>query len=469
MIDGNAARNIMSTGNAANRSVVNIDMNKAICPLYKKIVYKALNFEVDEIVFKGGRSSMKSSVMIAIGILAVIKEKRSAVFIIRYNNAVSQRLMAPLSKMMHILGVNNLFKRNKTTSEYELVGYEGVKIQCIGADNPENIKSISSEKDSYCVIGFEELNNFKSLEDVLNIQATFDRGVRKVVIYAFNPKRVNNDWCNEEFDRPCGKQLGHNKNVYIEKFRKAVSVVIDGRKTLKTVKTTRVIFHSTIYDIIDVGWFEILGQGTIAKAERLKSKSLNTFKWMWLGENVPIPGVRIFNNIVEWDGNRNTCFNELGLDEVFRGMDFGQGKHYTTYVETMFDEVNMDLYLIAEYGEIGTDFRNFSEEVIKINKNNFPMKCDYATVLAREQCEKHGLNLENCYKPEREMRYKFFSDDIRHIYINPELTPMCYKTFKQAEYEVNRQGDISSKPSKENDDFIDAAMYSLSDILKNNR
>lgn len=453
-----------------NRNI-KIDMSNAVCPLYSKVVYGALAFEFDELVLKGGRSSMKSSVLLTIAPLLVLSTKRSAILIVRHNNAVRKRLLDPLTKVLNRLGITSLFKLNKSNNEYELIGYSGVKIQCIGADQPDNIKSISNENiEPYCMVGLEEVNNFRSLEDVLNIQATFIRGggSPQLVVYAFNPKRVQNDWCNKEFDRQCGISLGYKFNGYLEEFDKVLEIPVNGELKDIKFKTKRLIFHSTIYDIINHGWYEKIGLKTVADAEKLKAKNESTYKWMWLGANVPIPGLRIFSNIVEWEGNRDYCFDTLGLDTVYRGLDFGQGQHYTSYVETMLDENNMDLYIIAEYGEIGVDFKHFSEEVLKINKYNFAAKCDYATVLAREQCEKHGLNLDSCYKPEREMRYRYFSDDINHIYINPELTPMCYRTFTESEYMMNKQGDISSTPSKENDDFIDATMYSLSDVLRNN-
>lgn len=454
-----------------NINNIKINMDEAVCPVYKKLVYRALKDEVDEIVLKGGRSSMKSSALLTIGILKVLYTKRSAIFIVRHGNAVKKRLMAPIKKVLRRLGILSAFKENKSNNEFELIGYPGVKIQCIGADDPDNIKSMASETiESYCFVGFEEVNNFRSLQDVLNIQATFiraDNSEHQLVMYAFNPKRVQNDWCNNEFDRECGKSLGFKTNVVVERFNKVLTYEVNGVMTDMELDTKRVIFHSTIYDIIECGWVSKIGLKTVADAEKLKEKDPATFKWMWLGANVPIPGVRIFSNIVEWDGNRDTCFDELGLDEVYRGLDFGQGQHYSAYVEAMFDEENMIIYPIAEYGEIGVDFRNFCKEVLKVNKYNFPIKCDYATVLAREQCEKYGLNLESCYKPEREMRYKYFSDDIKYIYINPELTPMLYKTLKAAEYVLNAQGDITSKPSKENDDFIDAFMYAFSDVLRN--
>lgn len=449
---------------------IKIDMKEAVCPLYLKVVYRALEFAFDELVLKGGRSSMKSSVLLTIIVLLVMFTKRSAVLIVRYNNAVKKRLVDPLTKVMNRLDVSSAFKLNKSNNEYELIGYPGIKIQCIGADNPDNIKSISNETlEPYCAIGFEELNNFKCLEDVLNIQATFIRGggAKQLVIYAFNPKRVQNDWCNNEFDKPCGKSLGYKGNVYIEEYKKTLTIPIDDVMTDVEFETKRVIFHSTIYDIINAGWVNKLGFKTVADAEKLKEKNKATYKWLWLGANVPIPGIRIFNNIVEWDGNRDTCFDELGLEDIYRGMDFGQGQHYSAYIEAMIDEEKMIIYPIAEYGEIGVNYKNFSDETLKINKYNFPMKCDYATVLAREQCEKHGLNLESCYKPEREMRYRFFSDDVNYIYINPELTPNLYRTLKEAEYVLNAQGDITSKPSKEDDDFIDAFMYAFSDLLRN--
>lgn len=454
-----------------NVDKLKIDISEAVCPLYEKLVYRALEFDCDEIVLKGGRSSMKSTVMLTIAILLVIYTKRSAVLIVRHNNAVGKRLYDPIMKILNRTGLTSKFKGIRSRNEFELIGYKGVKIQCIGADNSDSIKSISNENpEPYCMIGFEELNNFRNYEDVLNIKATFIRGGggKQLTVYAFNPKRVSDDWCNMEFDKPCGKSLGFKGNAHIEEFDQTLPLLIQGVVTPTTIKQKRIIFHSTIYDIIEHGWIDKLGYSSVGDAEKLKTKNESTYKWLWLGANMPADGIRIFNNIVEWDGNKDYCFDTLGLDEVFRGEDFGQGQHYSAYVEAMFDSEHNAIYVTGEYGEIGLSMKHFVEEVMKINKYNFSIKCDYATVTVREQCEKYGQNLENCFKLEREMRYRFFSDDIQTIYINPELTPNLYRELKAIEYKLNSKGDITSVPRKDmEDDFIDAFMYAFSDVLRN--
>ena len=178
--------------NNTSSNEIDVPINDVICPLYIRIVKKCLNFDIDELILKGGRSSFKSTVMLVIVVLLVLITKRSAVVIVNHNNAVKKRLIAPLLKVMSMLHVKSAFHLNKTDMEFELIGYSGVKIQCIGCDDPDSIKSMSSEDDTaYCCIAFEELNNFKAKELVDNIKATFLRGKGKqLVVYAFNPKRV---------------------------------------------------------------------------------------------------------------------------------------------------------------------------------------------------------------------------------------------------------------------------------------
>lgn len=449
-------------------NTIKIDVVKQVSTLYNKLVQRAIEFDFDELILKGGRSSIKSTVILFIVIMMVLIFKRSGIVIVRYNNAVNDRLMKPIKKIMRRCRILHLFTENKTAHEFRLIGYNGVVIKCIGCDDPDNVKSMADEmEESYCVVAFEELNTFKSLDDVMNIKATFIRGKDKqIMLAAFNPKRVQNDWCNNEFDKHCGKALGYKTNVYIETYHSKVEVVVNGETVKVEGDIKRVIFHSTIYDLIEHGFTDVVAS-SLRDAERMKSQNETTWKWMWLGANVPIPGLRVFGNIVEWDGTKEDCFNKLGLDVVYRGLDFGQGQHYTAYVEVMFDRVNMDVYIVKEYGEIGKEYGKFCEEVRKINNNNFPIKCDYATVIPREQCEKYGLNLEDCYKPERIWRYDYFSGTIRHIYINPDECPMSYKTWSQAEYKLNAKGEITSEPGKENDDFIDSGMYSMSDEMRN--
>lgn len=461
-----------------------IKLSTIVCPVYLNIVKKAVRFEFDELILKGGRSSFKSTVGIVLGILLCIIYKRSVVIAIKYNNAVKKRLLPAVLKVLKFMGIryayNNskkdvkdkaTFLINKTDAELILQGHDGVKIQLVGCDDPEDIKSMSQEtEESYVALIVEEMNGFKSKDEINSLKATFLRGGGKqLFIGMFNPKRVSGNWCNEEYDKPCGKSLGYDSNEYLHEFTEETDLIVNGEQVKYVVSKKVMIMHTTIYDIIAAGWMDKLGDKALKEAESLKKKNESSYRWMWLGSSDPAPGIRIFNNIVEWDGNKETCLYDMGLDEVFRGMDFGQGQHYSAYIEAFYDEKNMDIYVTAETGDIGLSYRNFCEEVLKINVNNYEMFCDYATVSAREQCENYGLDLINCFKPEREMRYRFFSDDIRCIYVNPELTPRFYETIKKAEYVLNAQGDITNKPSKENDDFIDAFMYAFSDVLRNNR
>ena len=144
------------------------------------------------------------------------------------------------------LGLSDYFK--STFSPLEIT-YKptGQKIYFRGADDPIKIKSIKPQRGYIGVVLFEELDQFRGIEEVRNILQSANRGGDKFWnIYCYNPPKSKDNWVNVE---------------------------------VMTDDVDRLISHSTYLDVPT----EWLGEQFFKEAEKLKKKNLQAYEHEYLG------------------------------------------------------------------------------------------------------------------------------------------------------------------------------------------
>ena len=81
---------------------------------------------------------------------------------------------------------------------------KGNAIYFIGADDPTRIKGLKDSRFNIAIAWGDEVNQFKSEEEVDSIKNSIIRGkldnAKYKMIYSYNPPKRKGNWCNRKFE-----------------------------------------------------------------------------------------------------------------------------------------------------------------------------------------------------------------------------------------------------------------------------
>jgi len=219
--------------------------------------------EESNVILKGGRSSMKSSVISMKLVLDFVDDDMGNVVVLRkVGKYLSTSVYEQIKWAIYILkledefyfGKSPLVIRHKATN---------TAFYFYGVDDPMKIKSAKIAKGYVMALWFEELAEFAGVEDIDIVSDTFirqDLGDKDVkVYYSYNPPRNPYAWVNEWTDSKAGD------NDYL-------------------------IHHSTYMD--DERGF--LSAQMLRKIEKYKENDIDYWRWMYAGEVIGL-GDMVYN------------------------------------------------------------------------------------------------------------------------------------------------------------------------------
>lgn len=438
---------------------VNIDLNSLICDTFTRAASEIIQCEVDRAILKGGRSSTKSQVISECIITACMVYKQSAVCLVKYNNKVYERLVTTFTDSLKYMKLQNFWKLRRSPYEYVLLNEDGsesdVSIKFTGADNPETLKSYKG-RSPFRYVWFEEVTNFTSKKEVDNLIQTLGRGVGKhCILMSYNPPQHTSSWVNKEYDSPEGIILGHDSNYCYTEFTFSVG---DKEETVR-----QLVHHSTYLDVINAGHADWLGSLFISEAEKSKENNPRYYKWAYLGEVVGTDA-NVFNNIKDWTGDTSN----LAISEVFRGLDFGLGgPDPTAYVEWYYNRKDRTLYALNEFCKSKMSIDDISFNIKQFNKHNFPIYADSATPILITQLTQKSINAIAVKKrPDSVRAGVSWLQGLNGIYIDKYKTPSIYKEFKNYEYLLNKEEEVTAELADKDNHTIDATRYALNLEIK---
>lgn len=434
---------------------ININLNNLICDTFVDVFNDIVNCEVDRAIMKGGRSSTKSQVASEAIIVGCMVFKESAVAAVKYANKIEERLVNTFRESIRYLGVEQFWKLRKSPFEYVLLNEDGketdISIKFTGCDNVENLKSFKPRRGSFRYIWFEELTNFNSLKEVNSLIQTFARGKGKhTVIMTYNPPIQTSNWVNKEYNTPLGTILGHDKNYCYTEF----SFIIDN----KVEKIKQLVHHSTYLDVINSGHSDWLGLTFIGDAKKTEEENNKYYRWAYLGDVVGTDA-NVFWNVKDLDDK----FDSSKLSEVFRGFDWGYGgPDPCSYVEWGYDRRNKCIYALNEFHKPKMEVDDVVFEIKHLNKHNFPVQCDSASPVLNKQLINKGINAVDVKKGPDSIRAGIkWLQGLNGIYINKYKTPNIYREFKEYEYELDKEDNVTAKLPDKSNHTIDATRYSF--------
>lgn len=438
--------------------VINLDNN--ISSTFRQAFIDIIQFNVSQVIFKGGRSSFKSAVAAMGVIVGVMVNNVSALCIVKTDSSSQDKLANNFKKYMELLGISHKFRYVKSNQRFVLLDKNGRPtrhvIRIKGANNVDDLKSMTTdEPGGYGYTFVEEATLFLKESDLNSLFSTAMRGSlpHHLFIIAYNPPMETDNYLNERYGSyPCGVDLGFDSAYYYEDTEiKSPEGYVTRYKVL--------IHHSSYLDAIRDGCAGWLGNEIIAEYEKQRECNHRAWEWDKLGKVIGTDA-NIFWNIHDWKYT-----DKINIRVINRGLDCSNGGHDPWfYIEVYYDKYNKDLYILNEFTcGGGVSYEGVRDGVKSINKLSHSFYIDGAVPTHTSQLRSLGLNPLPAKKaPDSIKAGIVWLMSLNHIYIDPVRCPKAYKEFKGYRWVIDKYGEITNKPIDKDNHSIDACRYALS-------
>lgn len=374
---------------------------------------------------RGGRGSTKSSfISIEIIMLLIQNPMMNAIVYRKVGNTLRESVYEQIVWAIDQLNVRPWFSFRVSPLEIRY-NPTGQRILFRGADDPGKSKSIKLSRGYFGILWFEELAEFRGMDDIRTIKASIIRGGDNAVTFcSYNPPQTARNWVNKEALVP---------------------------------KANRLV-HSSTYLQVPPQW---LGQEFIAEAEALKASNERAYRHMYLGE-VTGTGGQVFNNL----DIRAITEDELNrLGSFYSGQDFGFAVDPDAYVCWGYDPHARRIVAIDEFYGSGNSTDRLANEVRQRNDNRI-VYCDSADPRMISELRTRGINAIGVKKGPGSVEHGMrWLQNLGQIVIDPKRTPNIAREFSAYEYESDKNGDfLPAFPDKDNH-TIDATRYALEQIM----
>lgn len=404
--------------------------------LYCEKAFKAIHEDLwraehphSEYMLGGGRGSTKScfvSLEIVTGMMH--DPKACAIIYRRVGNTLADSVYEQMVWAIDTLGLSSHFVYRKSPLEIVRPG-TGQRILFRGADDPKKSKSIRLKSGQYFrFLWFEELAEFRSMEDIRTIKQSVFRSVdRATTFYSYNPPKTAGSWVNEE--------------------------------ALKDVPGR--MFNLSNYTMVDPAW---LGPVFIAEAEALRISNPRAYENEYLGK-VTGTGGSVFTNLE---------LREIPDEEIdtmgafYQGIDWGWFPDPFQWVRCSFDPARRVLYVIDEYRTLRTGNAAAYEALREKITPDESLIADSAERKSIADWHEFGAwHIRGAVKGPGSVEYSMkWLAALSAIVIDPKRCPESAKEFRAYEFERNAAGEFYSGYPDKNNHAIDAVRYALSGIWR---
>ena len=394
-------------------------------PVYSDLISEGHS----EYWLRGGRGSTKSSFISLAIVLGLWRDEHAnAIVYRRVGNTIKDSVYEQLIWAIDTLRLSKYFKLKKSPLEIERI-CTGQRILFRGADNPMKSKSIKLKRGHYFkFLWFEELAEFRGMEDVRVIKQSILRGVdHAFTFYSYNPPRSAQNWVNAEALKPREDRL----------------------------------VHSSTYLDVSPDW---LGDAFIAEAEAVKATNERAYRNEYLGE-VTGTGGNVFENL-ELREITDDEINSFGM--FYQGIDWGYFPDPFQWARMAFDSARRVLYIIDEYRTVKTGNAAAYEAIKERLRPDETLIADSAEKKSVADFREYGAWwIRGAVKGPGSVDYSMkWLAALAKIVIDPKRCPDSAREFQQYEYERNAQGEyVSGFPDHDNH-AIDAVRYALSLIWR---
>ena len=406
-------------------------MGSIIASAFREVSRDVRDMRHAEYMLCGGRGSTKSSfisIMIVLGLL--LDADANAIVYRRVGNTLKDSVYAQIVWAISILQRDGEFICRKSPMEI-IRPATGQRILFRGADDPMKSKSIKLTHGYFKFLWFEELTEFRGMEDIRSIkQSVLRGGERTVTFYSYNPPRSAQNWVNREVLLPRADRLVH-KSTYLD-------VIGEHR--------------------------EWLGESFISEAEAVRETNERAYRNEYLGE-VTGTGGNVFENL-ELREITDDEINSFGM--FYQGIDWGYFPDPFQWARMAFDPARRVLYIIDEYRTVKTGNAAAYEAIKERLRPDETLIADSAEKKSVADFREYGAWwIRGAVKGPGSVDYSMkWLAALAKIVIDPKRCPDSAREFQQYEYERNAQGEyVSGFPDHDNH-AIDAVRYALSLIWR---
>ena len=379
----------------------------------------------NEYWLRGGRGSTKSSF---ISIELILQLMRNPLM----NAIIYRRVAATLresvyEQMVWAIDQMNLrpwftFRLNPLEIRYDPTGQ---RILFRGADDPGKSKSIKLSRGYFGVLWFEELAEFRGMDDIRTIKASIIRGGERAITFcSYNPPQTARNWVNKEAITP---------------------------------KDGRLVHESTYLDVPP----EWLGPDFIAEAHALEKSNERAYRHMYLGE-VTGTGGQVFDNL-HFQRITDDEMNTFG--RFYNGLDFGFAVDPDAFVRWAYDPARSRIYAVDEYYGARTPVDRLAQETGGRSHGEI-IRCDSADPRMIAELGQRNVKAVGVKKGPGSVEHGMrWLQNLSSIVIDPERTPNIAREFSAYEYTADKNGDfLPEYPDKDNH-TIDASRYALETVM----
>lgn len=405
-------------------------MGSIIASAFRDVSRDVRDMRHAEYMLCGGRGSTKSSfisIMIVLGLL--LDAEANAIVYRRVGNTLKDSVYAQIVWAIGMLKRDGEFICRKSPMEI-IRPTTGQRILFRGADDPMKSKSIKLTRGYFKYLWFEELTEFRGMEDIRSIkQSVLRGGERTVTFYSYNPPRSAQNWVNREVLLP---------------------------------RADRMVHKSTYLDVIGEHR-EWLGESFISEAEAVRETNERAYRNEYLGE-VTGSGGSVFENLTI----REISADEIGgFGATYAGLDFGWFPDPLHFVRCAYDPARRRLYVYDEYRTVRTSNADVYR-ILTEKKQLTPAEeviADSAEMKSVNDMRSYGMRCIAATKGPGSVRASMrWLQALNEIVIDPERCPDAAKEFAQYEYERTRDGEFVDAYPDANNHAIDAVRYAMNRV-----
>jgi PBSX family phage terminase large subunit len=289
-------------------------------------------------------------------------------------------------------------------------------------------KSIKLKKGHYFkYLWFEELAEFRGMEDIRTIKQSILRGVdRAFTLYSYNPPKSANSWVNDEALKQVPGRLVHTSN-YLD---------------------------------VPPEW---LGEAFLNEAERTKLTNERAYRNEYMGE-ITGTGGQVFDNLTL----RRITDEEINtFGATYAGLDFGWFPDPAHFVRCAFAPGTRKLWIYDEYRTVKTSNRDIYEYLTERKGLTHAEEviADSAELKSVADMRTYGMRCVGATKGPGSVRMGMkWLQMLSEIIIDPVRCPETAKEFREYEYEKDRDGNPVDAYPDEKNHSIDAVRYALNRI-----
>lgn len=400
-------------------------------------------------ILKGGRSSMKSSVISMKLVLDFVEDDLGNVVVLRkVGKYLSTSVYEQIKWAIYMLkledefyfGKSPLVIRHKATN---------TAFYFYGVDDPMKIKSAKIAKGYVMALWFEELAEFAGVEDIDIVSDTFirqDLGDKDVkVYYSYNPPRNPYAWVNEWTDS-------------------------------KASDDDYLIHHSTYMD--DEKGF--LSAQMLRKIEKYKENDIDYWRWMYAGEVIGL-GDMVYNM------SHMQVIDVLPSDDdiilIDTATDTGHQVSATTHLALAYTKRRNVILLDTWYyspenkvnkkapSELSADFKTWLDEVREEYKRQYDVQTiDSAEGALRNQIYKdYGIRLHPVAKKKKIDMIDNVQDLLaqrRFFVLDTPNNQIFIEEHRKYQWDADTLQSDDPKIIKVDDHTCDAFQYYVNDNLR---